>query len=340
MPAACKNALANLFGERFEQDDLVRQQYARTTLPRSTQPQAIVRPINRDEVTELMKLVSRYRLRWHAISRGKNWGYGDACAPHNGSLIVDLGLMKRIVEINEELAYAVIEPGVTQGQLAEELQTRGGRLMLDVTGAGPDASIVGNVLQRGFGHTPYGDRTAHTCNYEAVLADGSVINTGFGAIKGSNVGHVYPYGRGPNYQGMLAQNNMAIITRMTVWLMPRPERIEGFAFKTDDLEAFGKIVDRIGQLRRDGTINSVVHLANDLRVVSSQSWMSDYATKTGPFSEQERTQLRKRSGVGRWNGLGGIYGSAGIVAATRRRIQKELKGLCRVRFFPSGRLMH
>ena len=63
----------------------------------------------------------------------------------NGYLIIDLCNLKRVIEINEELAFAVIEPGVTQGQLADELKQRNSRLMLDVTGAGPDASIVGNI---------------------------------------------------------------------------------------------------------------------------------------------------------------------------------------------------
>jgi 4-cresol dehydrogenase (hydroxylating) len=66
--------------------------------------------------------------------------------------------MNRIIEVDDELAYAVIEPGVTQGQLAAHLAQRDVRLWVDCTGAGPDTSIVGNVLERGFGHSPYGNR--------------------------------------------------------------------------------------------------------------------------------------------------------------------------------------
>lgn len=334
LPSQLRDRLLAQFGsERFSDAPELKSRYAKSTLPTSTTPIGIVWPENRDEVSLLMRLMSQYSIPWHAISRGKNWGYGDACAPHDGYLIVDLRRMNQIIEINERLAYAVIEPGVTQGQLAEELINQDSSLMLDVTGAGPDASIVGNVLQRGFGHTPYGDRTANSCCYEAVLPDGEVIYTGFGNVSQSNVGHVYPYGSGPNSQGMLAQNNAAIVTRMTIWLMPRPEVVEGFAFKTDDNAAFEQIVDRIARLRQSGTIDSVVHLANDLRVVSSQPWMNEFAGHAGAFTREQREYFRSRAGVANWNALGGIYGSKNIVAAKKNEIRKALKGLCRPRFF-------
>ena len=144
IPPNVREQLLNLFGpSRFSDEDATQEKFANTTLPRSTRPIGVVWPKARDEVSELMKILTRHAIPWHAISRGKNWGYGDACAPHNGYLIIDLRQMNRILEINEELAYAVIESGVSQGQLTDELVSRGSRLMADVTGAGPDASIAG-----------------------------------------------------------------------------------------------------------------------------------------------------------------------------------------------------
>ncbi|HBJ37991.1 MAG TPA: FAD-linked oxidase [Planctomycetaceae bacterium] len=314
-------------------DDASRFEYSKSTLPRSTTPAIIVRPGSVSEVQQIVKGASIFGLKPHAISRGKNWGYGDACAQRDGQLIVDLRRMNRIVEINEELAYAVIEPGVTQGQLAEELLAQGARLMLDVTGAGPDASIVGNILQRGFGHTPYGDRVAHSCNYQVVLPDGTIKQTGFGDVTGSNVGHVYPYGNGPCTQGLFAQSHAGIVTRMTIWLMPHYERVIGFGFKTNETEVFALIVDRIGQLRRDGTIGSVVHIANDIRVLSTQRTMKEHSDNRAPLTAVERAAMAKEAGIGQWNGLGGLYGSRRIVSAKKKEIKKAFKDICPIRFF-------
>lgn len=334
IPGPVRNKLKSMFNDqRFSDAEDIRQQFSATTLPRSTRPLGVVWPQSHQEVSELMKLLHKHEIPWHAISRGKNWGYGAACAAHDGFMIIDLCRMNRIVEINEDLAYAVIEPGVSQGELANELLERNSRLMLDVTGAGPDASIVGNILQRGFGHTPYGDRAANSCNYQAVLPNGDSISSGFGHITSSNVGNVYPYGQGANVQGMLAQSDSVVVTRMTIWLMPRPDVIEGFAFKTNDDSVFEKVVDQIGKLRQAGTIDSVVHLANDLRAISSQPWMSEYALQAGPFSNDQRQVFRNRGGVSRWNGLGGIYGSAAVVAGKKKDIRKALGRVCGVRFF-------
>ncbi len=171
--------------------------YARTTLPHGTTPAAVVRPESARQVQQIVEIAKQYHIPLHPISRGKNWGYGDACAPTDGQVIVDLGRMNRICEVNTDLAYAVIEPGVTQGQMYQYLTEHNIPLILDVTGAGPDASIVGNTLARGFGHTPYGNHFTHISGMEVVLRDGRIVNTGYGALQQRTSHARFPLGFGP-----------------------------------------------------------------------------------------------------------------------------------------------
>ena len=114
--------------------------------------------------------------------------------------------------------------------------------------------------------------------------------------------------------------------------MPKPEVIEGFAFKCEDKQ-FESIVNRIGRMRQSGTIDSVVHIANDLRVISSQSWMDEYRNEDGPFSNRQRASFRKMAGISNWNALGGIYGTRRVVNAKKKEIAIALKEFCKVRFF-------
>ena len=95
-------------------------------------------------------------------------------ALQEGALIIILERMNRIHEVDEELCYAVIEPGVSQGQLNEYLKNTGSNLWIDCTDSSPDGSLIGNALDKGVGYTPYGDHFGHLCGMEVVLANGDI----------------------------------------------------------------------------------------------------------------------------------------------------------------------
>ena len=130
--------------------------------------------------------------------------------------------MNRILDVNTELAYAVVEPGVTQEQFYQYLQSNRIPLWMDVTGAPPDASLVGNTLERGFGYSPYGDHFLSTCGMEVVLADGRILRTGFGHYEHGKARNVFKWGVGPYLDGIFTQSNYGIVTKMGIWLMPKP----------------------------------------------------------------------------------------------------------------------
>ena len=316
-----------------------RAEYARTTLPQGTQPFGIVRPGDTRTVSDVARIASRYGLQTHPISCGKNWGYGDACAPEDGWLIVDLARMNRIHELNDELGYAVIEPGVTQGQLYQYLEDAKSSLLLDVTGAGPEASIVGNILQRGFGHTPYGDRFRHTCGFEVVLPDGSVRETGYGQFPNARAKRVFHWGLGPWWDGMLTQSHMGIVTSACLWLMPKPEVISGFAMTISDEAGLFEAIGAMRRLRMNGTVQSTVHIANDLRVISSRmDYPWDRCDGATPLPKHIRDAIRTEQGLGLWNVIGGLYGSRLEVRAAQAIVRKELRSIGHVHFFDERKL--
>ena len=103
------------------------------------------------------------------------------------SMILDLSRMQAI-EANEELAYAVVEPGVTYVTLYKFIQDKRLKLWIDCTDPGW-GSVLGNALERGVGYTPFGDHAAQLCGLEVVLANGEVIRTGMGAMEETEPGH-------------------------------------------------------------------------------------------------------------------------------------------------------
>jgi 4-cresol dehydrogenase (hydroxylating) len=317
---------AAIIGPQHVQADApTRDQYGRTTGLDAHHPLAILYPETTAQVREILRIASASGIGVYPISRGKNWGYGDATPAGANQVVLDLRRMNRIVEVNAKLGYAVIEPGVTQGQLYAYLKEHRTGLWMDSSGAGLEASVVGNVLDRGFGHTRYGDHCLTTCGMEVVLADGSVLNTGLGHYANARAKRTYRYGIGPFLDGIFTQSNFGVVTQMGVWLMPAPEAFAAFFVSTSDAGALADLVDRLAALRMQGLLQSTVHIGNDLRVLSSRTrYPWERAGGRTPLPEDVRAELRAQYAIGAWNVAGGIYGSRETVAATCRTIKRAL----------------
>ncbi len=314
--------------------------YARSTLALSRRASTVLRPASQQEVSAAVKVAGRFGIPLYPISRGKNWGYGDACPVTRDNAILDLSRMDRIIEVNRELAYAVIEPGVTQGQLTEHLRREKIPLWADCTGAGPDTSYLGNILDRGSGHTQYGDRARAISGLEVVLADGRVLKTGFGHYEGASTTHVFPYGIGPQLDGLFVQSGMGIVTQLGLWLMPEPEAFRLFLVSLDRPEAIGPFVEQLRRLRLNGTIKSVVHIGNDLRAISSaRSFPRDLVPAGHGLPPALRARWRREMGVGAWNATGALSGTKRQVKAAARDLRQALaRPGCRLHFFTEERL--
>ena len=326
--AALLRALRAIVGAaNVHADSASRARYARSTAARPSVPLAVAAPGCQAEVVALVKLAAQYRIALYPLSTGKNWGYGDACAVQGGQVIVDLSRMNRILAVDSELAYAVIEPGVTQQQLAEYLRAHKLPFWIDCTGAGPDTSFMGNILERGFGHSPYGNRLQHISGLQVVLASGEVLATGFGHYPNARAAYVFPYGVGPFLDGLFTQSNFGIATRVGIWLMPKADCVTHFLCTVDRHADIGPVIDALRPLRLDGTLRSVVHIGNDLRLISGgRVFPREQVAGKARLPDTVRGDLRAQAGVGAWAVSGALYGSAAQVAAARAAVKQALRG--------------
>jgi 4-cresol dehydrogenase (hydroxylating) len=303
------------------------------TFSTESRVRAILRPGSREEVQECVRIANRFRIPIYPISSGKNWGYGSS-VPVQDAVLLDLGRLNRIVDFDEELAYVTIEAGVTQGQLQDFLRERHSSLWMDATGASPDCSIIGNTMERGFGHTPMGDHAGNACAFEVVLPTGDCVETGFSRFPGAKAGALGRWGVGPSLDGLFSQANFGIVTRMTVWLMPAPECFKAFFFSSKDKDGLGAIIDALRPLRLNNTLRSVMHIANDYKVLAATSqypW-EEVGGRT-PLDQPAMEPLRKSMGVGCWNGSGGLYGTRAQVREAQSQLRRALAGkVVRVQF--------
>lgn len=78
---------------------------------------AIIAPRNVADVQTIVKAANEYHVPLWPISIGRNSGYGGAAPRVSGSVVVNMGKhMNKILEVNVEGAYALVEPGKSPAQ--------------------------------------------------------------------------------------------------------------------------------------------------------------------------------------------------------------------------------
>lgn len=223
--------------------------------PQEVIPGAAVAPDDTRAVQEIVRIANQYRVPLWVISGGRNYGYGGAAPRLAGSVVLDLKRMNRILEVNEQHAYALVEPGVSSMDLYNHIQAKGYKLWMD--GPSPGwASIVGSTLERALGHGLLPERWNYQCGMEVVLPDGDLIRTGMGAIPGSQTWQQYKWGFGPYVDGLFSQSNLGIVTKLGTWLMPEPPATLFGIVTAPRQEDLITLIDTIRPLRLSGILTS------------------------------------------------------------------------------------
>ena len=289
---------------------------------------AIVKPA-RDQVAAVVAIAAEFNIALYTISSGKNWGYGSRVPSIQHAVLLDLGRLNEISGYDPEHHLITVGAGVTQRQLADFLLAQGGMDWMDCTGSHPDCSIVGNTVERGFGHTPYGEHANFIGAMEVLLADGRIIKTGFGRFDGAKASGMYKWGLGPALDQLFLQSNLGIVLSMTIWLMPKPEKFVAFYLSASNDTALEQIVQALVPLKRSGVITSLPHIANAYRVLGGmQQYPWPFVEKRSvqfPLPGDITEQLKKQWQVGTWNLSGALYGTKEQVANAKKQVRKSLR---------------
>jgi glycolate oxidase len=195
---------------------------------KSIRPDAVLLPKNVEEVQAIMKVCNQYKIKVKCHSTG--WTPA-ALVSSIRTVLLDLRRMNRIVEINEDAMYAIVEPYVIAAELQAEAMKRGLNCLL--IGAGASCSVVASTACF-HGESPFGIFTGHgsenLLGAEWVLPNGEVVRTG---SLGSGCGWFCGEGPGPSTRGVLrgvwgTHGSFGVITKIAVKLhpWPGPERLE------------------------------------------------------------------------------------------------------------------
>ncbi|KAK6440359.1 hypothetical protein LTR95_003419 [Oleoguttula sp. CCFEE 5521] len=259
---------------------------------------AVVAPRNVPEVQDIVRLANEFEIPLWPFSVGRNVGYGGSAPRVPGSVGIDMGRnMGKILEINVDGAYAIVEPGVTFIDLHNHLVESNLRekLWIDVPDLG-GGSVIGNTIERGVGYTPYGDHWMMHCGMEVVLPDGTLWRSGMGGIpnpdadpdappheqKPNDTWGLFNYGFGPYNDGIFSQASLDKDLHQALEII-RPLRV-------------GMVLQNVPTMR---------HIVLDAAVHADRT---NYTKSDKPLNDEEMDAIAAKLGLGRWNFYGAVYG--------------------------------
>lgn len=287
-------------------------------------PAAAVVPQSVEQVQALVRLANEHGIPLWPICRGKNFGYGGAAPVQAGSVILDMSRMNRILEVNTELAYCMLEPGVGFFDLHAHLTANNIPLWLSIPGNGW-GSVMGNALERGFSRTPYGEHANSICGLEVVLPNGELVRTGTGAMSNSKSWPLFKAGFGPAWDQMFCQSNFGIVTKIGFWLMPEPLATLSMTLNLPNADDIGWLVDVLTPLRISGVIPHNVGIANYLGSATTTSQRHEWHAGDDALPDSVITQILERYNIGWWNFTITLSGHPDANEVHRRIIEEAFK---------------
>ena len=289
-------------------------------------PSAVVMATSVEEVQAVLKVCNEYKIPVWTISTGRNFGYGSAAPVERGQIVLDLKKMNKILHVDPELCTALVEPGVTYQMLYDYIEENKLPLMLSFSAPSAIAGPLGNTMDRGVGYTPYGEHFLMQCGMEVVMANGDVLRTGMGGVKGDKAWQVFKWGYGPTLDGMFTQSNYGICTKMGFWLMPKPPVFKPFEIKFDNEADIAEIVEMLRPLRIAQIIPNAVVIAGTLWEASTcNTRRSDYLKTPGHTPDEVIKQIQKDKDLGAWNVYAALYGSPEQVEVNWKIVTDTIK---------------
>lgn len=209
------SALRDIYGERLKDSLEDRICYSFDATGKESLPDAVVFPVDAEEVRWTVLLANERR--FPVVPRGGGSGFSGGSVPVRGGVVLSTERMDRILAIDVENLVAVVEPGVVTETLKEEVRKKG--LFYPPDPASMKFCTIGGNLAEcagGMCAVKYGVTRDYVLGLEAVLGTGEMIRTGVSTPKG-----VVGYDLTRLLVG--SEGTLGIITKATLKLIPLPE---------------------------------------------------------------------------------------------------------------------
>lgn len=199
-------------------------------------PEAVVFAENAQQVAAVVKLANEYI--FPVVPRGAGTGLACGAVPIYGGVVLSLEKMNKIIEVNADAMYAVVEPGVRTSDLQAAAEAKGAFYAGDPC-SGDSCFIGGNVATNAGGNraVKYGTTRHQVYAVEVVNPTGKIVQLG-ARLQKQTTGYCLE-------QLIIgSEGTLGIITQITVKLLPLPK------YSMDLLAVFESPEDAIGTVNK------------------------------------------------------------------------------------------
>ena len=237
LPAALLDTLHATFGIDCSTAEAERLAYAYDNSRRNALPDAVVFAREHMQIEQLVQACREHRVP--VIARGRGTNTTGATVPVDGGVVVSFERMNRILRIDPDNRFAIVEPGVLNGDLQRALAPHGFFWPPDPTSS-PWCSIGGNLACNSAGPrtVKYGSPRENTLGMRAVAGTGESFRCGTYTSKGAT---------GYDFTRLLigSEGTLALITEATLKLTPKPSALRTLRAMYRDVGSAAQAVARI-----------------------------------------------------------------------------------------------
>ena len=227
-------------------------------------PEAVVFPENAAQVAQIVQLANRELVP--VIPRGGGTGLACGAVPLSGGIVLSLEKMNRLVELNVDSMYMIVEPGV----LTEDVQKAAKAAGLFYAGdpcSGDSCFIGGNAATNAGGNraVKYGTTRDQIYDLEIVTPTGEIVRLG---------GRLEKVSTGYSLEQLIigSEGTLGIITQITLRLMPLPQHV------IDLLAIFPAIepaIAMVGKIIRAGVTPTCVEFMDNTTIRSVERFLNE-----------------------------------------------------------------
>ncbi len=180
-------------------------------------PEVVVFALTAEQVADVMKLANEETLP--VVPRGAGTGLACGAVPIYRGIVLSLEKMDRILEVNTDSLYMVVEPGVRTEDVQKAAKAAGLFYAGDPC-SGDSCFIGGNVATNAGGNkaVKYGTTRHQVYGIQVVTPKGDITRLG-GRLQKNTTGYSL------EQLIMGSEGTLGIITEITLKLMPLPQHV-------------------------------------------------------------------------------------------------------------------